>query len=228
MGAPTSAILAEIFIQYLEHIDILKLLQKHHILDYYRYVDDILIIYYENYTNIDNTLADFNAIHFNIQYTIETQTDNKINYLDITIENKNNTFTFDIYRKPTATDIIIHNCSFHPTEHKHSAISYIVNRMKTYPISIGNKHKEAQLINTILHNNRYSSQEFIQNKRQKTTNTTLNQKWITFTYIGNQTRAIARLFKNTNLHIAYKTSNTFNLRTTTLTNIIVVAYLLYI
>jgi hypothetical protein len=108
-GAPTSAILAEIFIQYLEHNDILKLLQKHHLLDYYRYVDDILIIYNENYTNINDTLADSNAIHPNIQFTIETHTNNKINYLDITIENKNNTFTFDIYRKPTATDIIIHN-----------------------------------------------------------------------------------------------------------------------
>jgi hypothetical protein len=44
MGAPTSAILAEIFIQYLEQNYILQTLQKHHILDYYRYVDDILII----------------------------------------------------------------------------------------------------------------------------------------------------------------------------------------
>jgi hypothetical protein len=44
MGAPTSAILAETFIQYLEHTTIWKVLQ-HRILDYYRYVDDILIVY---------------------------------------------------------------------------------------------------------------------------------------------------------------------------------------
>jgi hypothetical protein len=50
MGVHTSAILAEIFIQHLEHNDILKILQKHHILDYYWYVDDILIIYNEDYT----------------------------------------------------------------------------------------------------------------------------------------------------------------------------------
>jgi hypothetical protein len=107
MGAPTSAILAEIFIQYLEHNDIIQILQKHHILDYYRYVDDILIIYNENCTNIQDTSNDFNSVHPNIQYTMEMQTDNKLNYLDITIENTNNTFTFNIYRKPTATDLII-------------------------------------------------------------------------------------------------------------------------
>jgi hypothetical protein len=164
MDAPTSAIPAEIFIQNLEHNDILKILQKHQILDYYRYVDDILIIYNEDCTDINNTLTDFNSIHPNIQYTIETQNDNKINYLDITIENKNNTLTFDIYRKPTTTDIIIRNDSCHPTEHKHSAIRCMINRMNTYPISTENKHKETQLISTILHNNGYSPQTFIQNK----------------------------------------------------------------
>jgi hypothetical protein len=85
MGAPTSAILAEIFIQYFEYNDIIQILQKHHIIDYCRYIDDILIIYNENYTNIQDTLNDFNSVHPNIQYTMETQIDNKLNYLDITI-----------------------------------------------------------------------------------------------------------------------------------------------
>jgi nucleoside-specific outer membrane channel protein Tsx len=45
-GAPISAILDEIleFMQYLED----------NIIDYYRYVDDILFIYNEDCTNIDN------------------------------------------------------------------------------------------------------------------------------------------------------------------------------
>jgi hypothetical protein len=211
MGAPTSAILAEIFIQHLEHDDILKILQKHHILDYYRYVDEILIIYHENYTDINDTLNDFISIHPNIQYTTETQTKNKLNYLNIFIENTNNTFTFNIYKKPTTTDLIIHNDSCHPTEHKHLAIRYMINRINTYPISIENKHKETQFLNTILRNNGYPPQIHIHNKRQTTntaSNTTQKQTWITFAYFGNETRTITKLFKNTNLHIAYKTNNT--------------------
>jgi hypothetical protein len=86
MGAPTSSIFAETFIQYLELNHIIKILKKHHIIDYYRYVDDILIIYNYEHTNIQDTLQDFNNVHPNIQYTMETQINNKLNYLDIAIE----------------------------------------------------------------------------------------------------------------------------------------------
>jgi hypothetical protein len=117
------------------------------------------ISYNESHTNINDTLYDFNSIHPNIQYTIEKQTNNELNYVDITIENTNNTFTFNIYRKPTTTDLIIHNDSCHPTEHKHSAIRYMINnRMNTYPISTESKHNKTQLINTILHGNGYPAQ----------------------------------------------------------------------
>jgi hypothetical protein len=33
-------------------------------------------------------------------------------------------------------------------------------------------------------------------------------KWATFTYVSKETRVITKLFKNTNLHIAYTTKNT--------------------
>jgi hypothetical protein len=93
----------------------------------------------EDYTNIVDTLNEFD-----IQYTIEKQKNNKLNYLDITIKNTHNTLTFDIYRKPTTTDLIIHNDSCHPHEHKNSAIRYLVTRMNTYPISKENKYQELQ------------------------------------------------------------------------------------
>jgi hypothetical protein len=109
MGAPTSAILAEIFLQHQAHNHIVDILQKHNVIDYYRYVNDILIIYNEDNTNIDNTLNEFNSIHPNIQYMIEKQNNNTLNYLDISIENINSNFIFGIHRKPTTTDLIIHN-----------------------------------------------------------------------------------------------------------------------
>jgi hypothetical protein len=44
MGAPTLATLAKIFMQHQEHNYISKILQKHHVIDYYRYVDNMLIV----------------------------------------------------------------------------------------------------------------------------------------------------------------------------------------
>jgi hypothetical protein len=37
--------------------------------------------------------------------------------------------SFNIYRKPTATDTIIPNDSCHPSEHKLAAIRYLTNRL---------------------------------------------------------------------------------------------------
>jgi hypothetical protein len=62
MGAPTSAILAETFIQHMEHEYLYPILIAHEIIAYYRCVDDIFIIYEQNKTNIEQTLYEFNNI----------------------------------------------------------------------------------------------------------------------------------------------------------------------
>jgi hypothetical protein len=206
MGAPTSSILADIYIQHLEHNGIIQILQNHHITDYYRYVDDI--VYDETRTNVQNTLDEFNLVDPNIQYTAETQYNGKLNYLDITIIINNNTFTFAIYRKPTTTDTIIPNDSSHPTEHKVAAIRYMENRRTTYPISIEQKHNETHVINTILRNGYIPRIQ--PHKRKTSSNTTPKEtrKWATFTYVGKEVRAITKLFKDTEVHVAYKTKNT--------------------
>jgi hypothetical protein len=56
---------------------------------------------------------------------------NKINFLDITIQRTENNLSYSTYRKSTATDTIIHNTSCHPTEHKTSAINNMINNLNT-------------------------------------------------------------------------------------------------
>jgi hypothetical protein len=175
MGAPTSATLAETFIQHLEHTIIYEILKKHQIIDYYRYVDDILIIYNEHHTNIDNTLNEFNRIHLKIKFTVEKETQNKINCLDVTITKEGNKLTFAIYRKPTTTDSIIHNDSCHPNEHKKSAINYLINRMNTYPLTHTNKDQEQIIIKEILKKNGYQ-QSIIHHKHKNKTHENLTQE----------------------------------------------------
>jgi hypothetical protein len=45
MVEPSSAILLEIYLQHLEHTKITDILTQHNIIGYFRYVDDILVIY---------------------------------------------------------------------------------------------------------------------------------------------------------------------------------------
>jgi hypothetical protein len=212
MGAPTSAILAETFIQYLDHTIIYRILRKHQIIDYYCYVDDILIIYNEQRTNIKNTLDEFNNIHQKIKFTMEQETLNKISHLDLTIIKEHNRLTFNIYRKPTTTDSIIPNDSYHPNEHKKSAIKYLINRINTYPLTHTNRKHELTLISGILKNG-YQQQlttKLPPKKNPQTTQNAQNEKtkWATFTYFSPETQTITNLFRNTNIKVAYKTTNT--------------------
>jgi hypothetical protein len=80
MGAPTSAILAEIYIQNTEHTQIYDILIKQHIIAYFRYVDDILIVYDSKKTNIDDTINDFNKLQPKIKFTIEKENKKSINF----------------------------------------------------------------------------------------------------------------------------------------------------
>jgi hypothetical protein len=92
MGAPTSGPLAEFFLQYLEHIHISLLSDTR----YFSYVDDILIIYDTNHSDVHNILDDFNTTHPKLKFTAEQETNNELNFLDITI-----------YRTPTNWEFAI-------------------------------------------------------------------------------------------------------------------------
>ena len=85
MGAPSLGLISEIFLQHMEQTHLTHLAAKHKIIEYFCYVDDILLIYDSNHTDIQEILTDFNTIHPNLKFTAETESDNRINYLDITI-----------------------------------------------------------------------------------------------------------------------------------------------
>jgi hypothetical protein len=71
MGAPSSSILSELYLQYIEHTIIFDTLTKHNILGYFRYVDDVLIAYDTTVTDIHEVLHDFNKAAQPMSFTIE-------------------------------------------------------------------------------------------------------------------------------------------------------------
>jgi hypothetical protein len=220
MGAPTSSILSEVYLQHLENSKIVNLLISHNVIGYFRYVDDILIIYNEDITNIDSLLHQFNNITPELKFTIEKETDRKLHFLDITITRGIEKFTIDIHRKPMYTDIIIPEDSCHPKEQKMAAIRYLYNRMNKYHLSPGNLEKENHVVQQILYNNGYdiTTAKKVLNKKKTNMKKKDNDKkthWVKFTYIGKETRAITKAFRNTNVNITFPTNNTIsNLLTT--------------
>jgi hypothetical protein len=72
MGAATSAVLLEISIQNLEYNQILHIFTKDKILNYFMYVD-ILILYEKMRSNIDNVLFEFNNLRKTLQFMVEKE-----------------------------------------------------------------------------------------------------------------------------------------------------------
>jgi len=83
MGAPPSGLISEMFLQHIEHSHLTRLTRKHKIINYCRYVDDILIIFDPNLSDIQTILNDFNALHPKLQFTAEIEEDCTLNYLEL-------------------------------------------------------------------------------------------------------------------------------------------------
>ena len=98
MGAPSSGIIAEIFLQHVENSHLASLAQKKNIINYFHYVDNILLIFHPNHTHIQAILNDFNAITPKLHFTAEIE-DNSLNYLDISIRRIPRGLGTYIYRK---------------------------------------------------------------------------------------------------------------------------------
>jgi hypothetical protein len=149
MGAPTSTTLSEVYLQYLEHTILYDIHLHHHIISYYRYVDDILLFFYTHITNIQGVLQEFNTVHPKLQFTLEEEVNNRLNFLDITIIRSNDSIQSNIYRKPMATNTFIPADSCHPNEHIQSTIRFLNHRNTTYLTTPEHKQHEALVINHI-------------------------------------------------------------------------------
>jgi hypothetical protein len=153
MGAPSSAFLAEFFLQYIENNQTIDILTKNKIIGYFRYVDDILSLHDHTDTDINTLLIEFNRIHPNLCYTLKLEKNNQLNFLDINLTRTDTGFKFGIYRRPSYTDVITPYNSCHPTQHKLAALRYFTNRLNTYPLEQIENDNGKIIIQNIAHNN---------------------------------------------------------------------------
>ena len=214
MGSPISNIIAEIFLQNLENSHLKQILDKQNITFYTRYVDDILVIYNTKHTSPEIIHSYVNKIHPNLHFNPTLEHNNSISFLDLLIIRHPNQIEIDIFRKPTTTDTTINYTSNHPTEHKMAAYRYLINRMTSFPLSTEKRNTEWQNIRNIAHNNQFPIQHITKLRTQiqrkthiNTAKNNSNQKWATFTYHSPKIRTITNLFKQTELKIAFKSTN---------------------
>ena len=86
------------------------------------------------------------GINKNIQFTLETEVNNKLNFLDLTIIRLDEKFQYQIYRKLTTTDLTINAESHHPFSQKMAAYHSLIHRLLSIPLEDKDFHEE---LNTI-------------------------------------------------------------------------------
>ena len=95
--------------------------------------------------------------YIGLSFTLEWEQENKLNFLDLSIIKTTNKISFDIYRKPTTSDIIIPNDSRHPLEEKLSAIRYFTDRINTYDLDHTRKRIETDKVKQIIRDNKFDT-----------------------------------------------------------------------
>jgi hypothetical protein len=96
----------------------------------------------------------------------------------------------------------------------------MINRLNIYPLDKRERNGEKDTIKHILQQNQYQLSNLIKlalnkgkheymgttkKKEQRSKHT--KDRWTTFTYFGHEVRKITNIFRNTNLKVAYRTTN---------------------
>jgi len=124
MGSPLSPIISDLVMRDLED-KVLNSLSTQPIF-YYRYVDDIILSTYEE--EIHSILEKFNNYHHRLKFTIESEANHCLNFLDITLHIRNNCIITDWYHKITFSGRYLSYFSNHPISHKIGTIYGLVDR----------------------------------------------------------------------------------------------------
>jgi hypothetical protein len=213
MGSPLSGLIADIFLDHIEHTHILSEDNrfKHNLVYYYRYVDDIICLYKGNERQIDIFKNYLNNLHQKLQFSSEIESDMKINYLDLTISNLNNKHNFKIYRKSTYSDLVIPASSNHPHSQKMAAFNTMIHRLHQVPLSRENFEIELNTIRYIAQTNGYNPNilDRILKKYNKKQNKEIKDKpiYIPFNFTGKDCYKIQKIFVSHGYQLAFKTTN---------------------
>ena len=118
MGTICAPSLAIIFMDKLE-VDFLAT-SLHTPLVWWRYIDDIFMIWPHSVNELYSFLSGLNQFHTSIKFTYD-MSQTQVNFLDVLVtKDKDGHLATSLYTKPTDTHMYLHYDSFHPIQQKKS------------------------------------------------------------------------------------------------------------
>ena len=152
MGSPIAPTLANIFLCYNEKQWLDECPIQFKPVLYRRYMDDSFLLF-KDPNHIDLFLNYLNSKHPNIKFTSETEQNNTLPFLDISVNKTINGFSSSVYRKPTFTGLTMNFNSFAPFLYKINLIKCLIHRAYNICSSYTNLHAEFNFIKKFLTEN---------------------------------------------------------------------------
>ena len=222
MGNKLGPITADILMNDFESKHMKKLIELG-VKYWFRFVDDTFVII-KDINQADKVLDYLNKQHNTIKFTMEKESKNQINFLDITIKRK-----FDLkletltYRKPTFTGVMLNWNSLTSIKYKTGLIRCLLDR--SYKICSSEKQKEIEMaqLRILLLKNNYPNQvierEFNKFKELKSKlnvdkiiDNEIKLKYLSLPYLNDKSELISvkikklvkQYYPKVNLRIAFK------------------------
>jgi hypothetical protein len=103
-GSPLSPVIANVFMEDLEERALAQVNYKP--LCWFRYVDDVFVIWLHGTENLERFRDNLNVLHRNIQFTMKTERDGHLPLLDINIyRGPDGSMGHNVCRKPSHTNL---------------------------------------------------------------------------------------------------------------------------
>ena len=111
MGSPLGWTLANAFLAHFEKNWLQSCSSDFKPYYYRRYVDDIFAAFTSS-QHLEAFRNFLNGRHANMSFTIESEKQNRMSFLDVQISREDKTFITSVYRKPTFSGVYTHSDSF--------------------------------------------------------------------------------------------------------------------
>jgi len=99
---------------------------------WYRYVDDTFVIWLHGLDRLREFLQHINGLHKKIKFTMEIEEGGHLPFLDVNVYRRNDgSLGHKVYRKPTHTNLYLHQSSHHHPANKQSVLTPLIQRART-------------------------------------------------------------------------------------------------
>ena len=170
---------------------------------YHRYVDDTLASTKEDH--IQDIHTKMNEIHEKVEITIERPDENReLAFLDIKIKmNEDVSSTTSLYRKTSATDVVMNYLADAPWQHKKAAATAMIQRAISIPSNEEERQRAMTKVKEMLHMNQWPDKVIktlvrnIQTRNQQQTSKTIrnNLPTLTLPWVDSRTEEVLKKVK---------------------------------